>query len=119
MAASFPRRSVLAPPLSRMSYRDDLAAAHARIAALEVELAQFKEECERLQERISELEPDAVFGREARDRRDIVALRKAEQSRRATEKEFEKQLRAKMKRWQEEAEDLVRRQLDDPKRDET
>jgi hypothetical protein len=35
-----------------------------------------------------------------------------EQSRRATEKEFEQQLRAKMKRWQEEAEDSVRRQLD-------
>ena len=95
-----------------MSYRDDLAAAHARIEVLELELAQLKAELQRLHERIGELEPDAVVGRETRQQRDVAAVRKAEQSRRATEKEFEKQLRTKMKRWQAEAEDVVRNQLD-------
>lgn len=95
-----------------MSYRDDLAAAHARIAALEREVAQLKAECRRLHEGILELQPDALVGREAREQRSGVAVREAEQSRRATEKEFEQELRAKMKRWQAEAEDSVRRRLD-------
>ncbi len=46
-----------------MSYRDDLAAAHARIDALETEV-------EKLRRRNEELEADAAIGREVRKLRD-------------------------------------------------
>ena len=40
---------------SLMSYRDDLDAAHARIEALEAELARFETECKQLRTQVAQL----------------------------------------------------------------
>ncbi len=53
-----------------MSYRDDLAAAHARIEALEAELEQVKAAYMLLLRRNEELDADAKLGREVRLQRE-------------------------------------------------
>ena len=49
-----------------MSFRDDLDAAHARIAALEGEVERLRAEVEQLRDQAKHLDADAAVGRKLR-----------------------------------------------------
>jgi hypothetical protein len=77
-----------------MSFRDDLAAAHARIEALTAELERVNAECEKLRRLNVELEADAKIGRRYRVQRE--------------EPFDEERLREQMKREEAEVEEKIR-----------
>lgn len=93
-----------------MSYRDDLAAAHARIAALERELQRARQEVERLQRELDGISVDAKLGRDVREQQALAADKDAARRAREEAKAHERALRDKMKQWQREAEEQVRTQ---------
>jgi hypothetical protein len=95
-----------------MSYRDDLAAAHARIEALEVELALVCAERDQLRAQLEELSADAELGRETRASRDAKARKLDERQRKAREKEDARVLKEKMQREQREVEKALREQTE-------
>lgn len=102
-------RSVSAT-LGLVSYRDDLAAAHARVTVLERELEHAREEIEQLKRELDALRTDAKLGREAREAHARAVDKEVARKAREEAKAHERALRDKMKRWQREAEDRVRAQ---------
>jgi len=80
-----------------MSYRDDLAAAHARIETLEAELARVTAAYAELQRRTEELEADAKLGREIRlEREGGFSEERLREKMRREEAEVEAKIRAKL-----------------------
>lgn len=79
-----------------MAYRDDLAAAHARIEALERELAEARAEIERLYLAIETMHTGDEAARRERDRRDL-------------EEADRRRLREKMEGEQREVEQAIAR----------
>jgi len=83
-----------------MSYRDDLAAALARVEALELEVARLTAENTRLVAELEQREGDAKLGRE---------LRRQRQEANPTEDElFQERLREKMRREAAEVDEKIR-----------
>ena len=87
-----------------MSYRDDLAAAHARIAVLEAELARAREECARLVEELEGRQRHAL-SRDAAEREHELA------------RERERRLEEKMRREDAEVRAKVRQQIEEAERE--
>ncbi len=85
-----------------MSYRDDLAAAHARLETLEAEVERLRTDYHSLQDRCAELEADAKLGREVRlEREGGFNEDRLREKMRREEAEVEakiREIRAKLKR---------------------
>jgi len=92
-----------------MAFRNDLDAAHARIAALEAEVARLRRECDQLRVRNEAMAKDAAIGRalEAQQQRDAMAA--AEARKREADEDRERRLAEKMRREEAEVREKLRR----------
>jgi hypothetical protein len=89
-----------------VSYRDDLAAAHARIETLEAELARAAHEVAGLRSELANARHDATLGRVAIEELDEIKKRNEAPVR---EPDYDDWLQEKMERAQREVEDELSR----------